>query len=467
MTLAEPSFKTKYYHKRIGHLLRVERGRAPGFRDKPELLVLDPLPGVTPSEKPPVRIFLGTEPMQHRAERVFVWSIVQHRDPARRYEIYFMKDLKGYDRDRWKTGFTNYRYAIPFMAGETGRAIYNDVDQIYLVDPAELFDRDMKGAGQMCIAPRETAVMLLDCEKMAKVWSLEDAKHGAKHRVFRDKVAAIPGMFQPFEGGWNARDHEYNKGDAKVLHYTTLQTQPWRPFPKVLKYKDNPLGYVWFDMEKAADEAGYTIYTEDHPSARYKKLVEMYQSMHEQGWTQANWSAEETFDGKSLERHIEPIAGLIKATGAETLLDYGSGKAKFYAPYPGDVPESRFKSLKEWGDVKVTCYDPGYEPYSGPIEPKYDGVICTDVLEHIPEEDIPWVLDKLFAHANKFVYAVAACYPARKQLPDGQNAHCTVLEPRWWREQMDAAARRNPGVKWQLCARVKGPLGKSDRVFRS
>jgi hypothetical protein len=31
---------------------------------------------------------------------------------------------------------------------------------------------------------------------------------------------------------------------------------------------------------------------------------------------------------------------------------------------------------------------------------------------------------------------------------------------------MEAAARRVPGVKWQLCARVKGPLGKSDRVFR-
>src|SRR3546814_3397096 len=90
-----------------------------------ELVALDPLSGVTPSEKPPVRIFLGTEPAQHRAERVFVWSILQARDPARRYEIYLMKDLKGFDRDRWKTGFTNYRYAIPDLAGKAGRAIYN------------------------------------------------------------------------------------------------------------------------------------------------------------------------------------------------------------------------------------------------------------------------------------------------------------------------------------------------------
>src|SRR3546814_10615781 len=86
-----------------------------------ELVALDPLSGVTPSEKPPVRIFLGTEPAQHRAERVFVWSILQARDPARRYEIYLMKDLKGFDSDRWKTGFTNYRYAITDLAGKAGR----------------------------------------------------------------------------------------------------------------------------------------------------------------------------------------------------------------------------------------------------------------------------------------------------------------------------------------------------------
>jgi hypothetical protein len=467
VSLADPSFKTRYYHKRLGHLLRLERGRPAGTRGEPELVALDPLPGVAPSPKPPVRIYLGTEAAQHRAERVFVWSILQARDPARRYEIYLMRDLKGFDRDRWKTGFTNYRYAIPFLAGKTGRAIYNDVDQIYLGDPAELFDIDMQGAGQMCIAERETAVMLLDCEKMAQVWRREDAEHGEKHKVFRNQVQSIPGMFRKLSGVWNARDHEYEPGVSKLLHYTTLQTQPWRPFPKVLRYKENANGAVWFEMERAADAAGFTLFTEERPSQGYRHLLEMYRTMHAEGWSQAQWSAQETFDGKSLSRHIQPIATLIRETRAETLLDYGSGKGKFYAASAGEPADSRFKSLPAWAGVKVTCYDPGYEPFSGPIEPLYDGVICTDVLEHITEEDIPWVLDKLFRHARLFVYAVAACYPARKQLPDGQNAHCTQQPPAWWREQMEAASRRHPGVKWQLCARVKGPLGKSDRVFRS
>src|SRR3546814_18012110 len=61
VTLADPVFKTRYYHKRIGHLLRLDRSRPAGTRDEPELVALDPLSGVTPSEKPPVRLFLGTE----------------------------------------------------------------------------------------------------------------------------------------------------------------------------------------------------------------------------------------------------------------------------------------------------------------------------------------------------------------------------------------------------------------------
>ncbi len=95
---------------------------ASGMRARPERVVLGVKEGVPPSSKPTVRIFLGTEPAQHRAERIFVWSIEQVRDPSRVYEIHLMKELAGFDRRRWLTGFTNYRYAIPHFAGGKGRA---------------------------------------------------------------------------------------------------------------------------------------------------------------------------------------------------------------------------------------------------------------------------------------------------------------------------------------------------------
>ena len=55
-------------------------GSWPYEREQPDLVVLGVEPGRTPSTLPPVRIFLGTEEGQYRAERVFVWSVLQVRD---------------------------------------------------------------------------------------------------------------------------------------------------------------------------------------------------------------------------------------------------------------------------------------------------------------------------------------------------------------------------------------------------
>src|SRR3546814_20612748 len=62
------------------------------------------------------------------------------------------------------------------------------------------------GAGQLCISERETAVMLLDCEKMAKIWQRPEAERGHKKIYFHDRVQSTPGMWRRLSGVWNARD---------------------------------------------------------------------------------------------------------------------------------------------------------------------------------------------------------------------------------------------------------------------
>ena len=460
--LAKTAFKTTYRHRKISALLTREKPRPAGYRQRPVLVRLAPLAGLAPSDKPPVRIFLGTEPAQYRAERVFVWSVLQVRDPARTYEIHIMKDLAGFDRSEWKTGFTNYRYAIPALAGGSGRAIYNDVDQIYLADPAELFDSDMRGAGLLSIDDRETSVMLLDCAKMIEVWTLGEAQTIHKHKYFRT-IVHDAGLWGYMAAAWNARDFEYVAGQSKLLHFTTLHKQPWQPFPGELKYEGHDLAGLWRDMERAADAAGFEIFTKERPSERYQELLQLYRRMHEVGRPESGHGPEVTYAGKSLTEHIEPIARLVRETGARTILDYGSGKAGLYRDSPEHEPGSRYKVMDGWEGATITCYDPGYEPFATPYEGAYDGVITTDVLEHIPEEDIGWVLEELFAHARRFVYAAAACHPAQKFLPDGSNAHCTVQTPEWWRGRMEATARRYPGVKWMLCTQEKSALAFHQR----
>ena len=223
----------------------------------PEPIRLDVRPGARPSQKPRVCLFVGTEPAQHRAERVFLWSIEQVRDPGRVYDIYLMTDLAGFDRRGWLTGFTNYRFAIPHFAASLGirRAIYNDVDQVYLADPGELFDTELGSHGFVSIGPRDTSVMLLDCERMAAVWSLQDARH-KRRKTLEASATAEWGALEP---AWNARDEEYRPGDSKVLHYTTIHAQPWQPFPERYAYQRNPVAHVWFGLERAADRAAYRM----------------------------------------------------------------------------------------------------------------------------------------------------------------------------------------------------------------
>ena len=161
--------------------------RRPGDRKAP-VPVSRPDPSVTPSEKPPVRIYPGFGACPVPGGAGVCSSVRKTTAPLGRYEIYLMKDLEGFDRSMWKTGFTNYRYAIPALAGNQGRAIYNDVDQIYLADPAELFDAPMGEAAVLSINDKETSVMLLDCEKLAPLWRLEETQRLQKHKHYRGLV---------------------------------------------------------------------------------------------------------------------------------------------------------------------------------------------------------------------------------------------------------------------------------------
>lgn len=253
--------------------LRLLRRRSPTEPAEPNLrpdcLVLEPEPTAPRSSRSSVRIFLGTQPAQQRAERVFVWSILRHRDPGRRYEIYLMTDLARFDRRGWTTNFTNYRFAVPHFAGKCGRAIYNDVDQVYLCDPGELFDLEIGEHGYLAVAGDDPSVMLIDCERMARVWTLEGAQNLHKNELI-EQALGESGRHGTLTPRWNARDDELPAGSEKLIHFTTLHMQPWRPFPEQFVYHDNPRGEVWHGLEAEADAARWTVYSQERPSPRYR-----------------------------------------------------------------------------------------------------------------------------------------------------------------------------------------------------
>jgi hypothetical protein len=182
--------------------------------------------------------------------------------------------------------------------------------------------------------------------------------------------------------------------------------------------------------------------------------------MHLHGETHLGIPPEKTFPGGSLPKEAARIKRLIKLTGARTILDYGAGKGQQYLPLRIADEEERteYPDIRSyWGVEEIRCYDPGYQPFTALPSGKFDGVICTDVLEHCPEEDVPWILGELFHYADRFVYANVACFPARKRLPSGGNAHCTIKPVRWWEEQLEGPGRSKPRLRYEIrLAYIKG-----------
>ncbi|MDX1710735.1 MAG: ELM1/GtrOC1 family putative glycosyltransferase [Rhodovibrionaceae bacterium] len=387
------------------------------FRENPDVVVLPPREGVEPSEKPPVRIFLGTEDDQWRAERVFFYSIEEVRDPSRCYEIHLMKNISGFDRSKWRTGFTNYRFAIPDFAGREGRAIYNDVDQIYLADPARLFDLDLNGHGYLSVSAEDTSVMLLDCARMAEWWSREAASHAPKSKLIAEP-ARTQGLWGELDGGWNARDMEYFDGHSMLLHYTALHQQPWHPFPDVYSYHDHPLGEVWYRLERKADAEGYQIFDFDRPSPRFAQAL----------------------------RDAEPAAAPEPQASVRDFLASLQVRELCVLRLPrGDTGSQRMGAL---GDLQTT--DLPVDRLDGQ-ENACEAVAAFGVLEALPAEDVPWLLDAMFRQAKRGVYLSVRCGD-----PPGRESNIDVRRARrplkWWRQQVAAAAARHPEVAWHMDA---------------
>ncbi|MPZ44798.1 MAG: hypothetical protein GEV05_15630 [Betaproteobacteria bacterium] len=107
---------------------------------------------------------------------------------------------------------------------------------------------------------------------MLRWWNLLSAQAGGK-RDLVDAPAAEPGLWGALDGGWNARDLEYRPGESRLLHYTTLHLQPWRPTPEQYSYHPHPLGALWLQLEREADAQRYQPFTRERPSGAYRRLL--------------------------------------------------------------------------------------------------------------------------------------------------------------------------------------------------
>ncbi len=429
--------------------MKTSHSRPPGYRLHPEKIVLRPKHSTSECQNTPVRIFVGTETAQAEAERVFVWSIELVRDPSRTYEIFLMKELSGFDRRRWLTGFTNYRFAIPEFAGYTGRAIYNDVDQIYLADPAELFDAPMDEHGFLSIAENDSSVMVMDCEKMGPVWTIDRARHERKSTLLKDALDSKDNLWGKLNPVWNARDEEYIAEKSKVLHYTALHTQPWHPFPVDYVYQESPVGYVWDAIEQSANKAAFQLFSRTQPSSQFLQLTQMV-SEKKVDWKFPTHNSSET--PNTVDLH-----SLIASMHNPTLLHYGLGSSSYLSPRT----DSFFPSNPSVDMTTYNCVAINALPPPNP----FDIVQGSEELTLLPNEDVPWVLEEIFSLASRLVFITVHDQRLLHTIPPYFRGHSRDFK--WWARQLQTISSRHPSIHWTLRFHTTNTQGKPSTLVRT
>jgi hypothetical protein len=151
------------------------------------------------------------------------------------------------------------------------------------------------------------------------------------------------------------------------------------------------------------------------------------------------------FTGRSIFSGLPLIVELVKQTQPRRILDYGCGKGIQYSEHC--VHDG-------WGGLMPVLYDVGVKEFAQKPTGAFDGLICTDVMEHIDPPDVNAILSDIFSYlpprddgGESFAFFWISCRPAkRKTLPDGRGVHLTVRHGDWWDEVIDSLAPHHVNV---------------------
>jgi hypothetical protein len=138
-----------------------------------------------------------------------------------------------------------------------------------------------------------------------------------------------------------------------------------------------------------------------------QRLIDQYARIHE---------AQEY--GQSAHNYVLLVQVCLLDLKPRSVLEYGCGQSNLYEKL-------------QWDDGEWFRYDPAIPAYSTVPVDRVDFVVNTDVMEHIPEEDVPDVLAHIRSLSDKVFFYIAT-RPATQLLPNGENAHCTVWSSERW-----------------------------------
>lgn len=131
--------------------------------------------------------------------------------------------------------------------------------------------------------------------------------------------------------------------------------------------------------------------------------------------------------GTSGRGKVKFVQSALVGHGIKTILDWGAGSQGLAHVLSSIRP-----------DWQITSYDAAVPGIDTRPNKTFDAVVSTDVLEHIPYDEIDDVIEDILELTGEIGYHHIATSPAQLFLPDGQNAHLIQEMAPWWAKKFEA-----------------------------
>ncbi|RJP54172.1 MAG: class I SAM-dependent methyltransferase [Anaerolineaceae bacterium] len=210
------------------------------------------------------------------------------------------------------------------------------------------------------------------------------------------------------------RKSKHYKPGEHLYYWTERGFIEWMSF-----YRFRLLETSRFETECGRDSIGSYAFKRDLPG--YHQTLDQYRRLYEPHYGTSAWI------------HFEPIAKEVLARNPKSILDFGCGRSDLVAHFWND------------GARRVAKYDPSIPQFEQMPEGFFDLVICCDVMEHILMGDIQHVFKRIREKSRNAIFTISM-RPARAKLPDGRNAHVSLMTASEW-------------MRW-----IKAMFGKAERI---
>jgi hypothetical protein len=122
----------------------------------------------------------------------------------------------------------------------------------------------------------------------------------------------------------------------------------------------------------------------------------------------------------------DPVRDFLTTYQPGTVIDYGCAQGHLMARIREDFP----------GIDRVEGYDPGNPAYQTMPTGVFDCMVSCDVIEHFEPDQVDANLVSMQQQFSRAAFFIIACYPAKKNLADGRNAHLIVEPPQQWLDRI-------------------------------